>query len=415
VATLANIPTGTPAVGTILHTNIAAPSAPAAGKIAVYTNTTNNILSAMNSGGTVSNTVVADTGAANNFLTAISAGGVISKAQPSFTNLSGSLASTQTPAYTGDVTSSAGATVNTLINIPTGVTAAGAILFSNITAPASPAAGKIQVYTDTTNNILSAKNTAGTVSNTVVPATAGANQFATAISAAGVISFAQPSVSNLSSLPVTVAQGGTGQTTLTAHGLLVGEGTSGIAATATGTANQILLSGGAAADPTWNTTLPAAATPAYTGDVTSSAGATVNTLASIITAGGPTGNATTVPVITYDAKGRLTAVTTATIAAGTANVDPSPQRVVAVNAGSTTMTGWNLILDPAGALTTYTVVMPASPTNGQIAAIRSSQPISSLSFTAAGTTLVAAPNTLAAGSRLDAIYISAVTSWYFGL
>jgi hypothetical protein len=251
VATLANIPTGTPAVGTILHTNIAAPSAPAAGKIAVYTNTTNNILSAMNSGGTVSNTVVADTGAANNFLTAISAGGVISKAQPSFSNLSGSLASTQTPAYTGDVTSSAGATVNTL--------------------------------------------------------------------------------------------------------------------------------------------------------------------ASIITAGGPTGNATTVPVITYDAKGRLTAVTTATIAAGTANVDPSPQRVVAVNAGSTTMTGWNLILDPAGLLTTYAITMPASPSNGQIAVIRSSQPISGLSFTAPGTTLVAAPNTLAAGSRLEAIYISAVTSWYFGL
>jgi len=39
------------------------------------------------------------------------------------------------------------------------------------------------------------------------------------------------------------------------------------------------------------------------------------TLASIITAGGPTGSGTVVPVITYDAKGRLTAVTTATITA----------------------------------------------------------------------------------------------------
>jgi hypothetical protein len=37
------------------------------------------------------------------------------------------------------------------------------------------------------------------------------------------------------------------------------------------------------------------------------------TLASVITAGGPVGGASTVPVITYDAKGRLTAVTTATI------------------------------------------------------------------------------------------------------
>jgi hypothetical protein len=47
------------------------------------------------------------------------------------------------------------------------------------------------------------------------------------------------------------------------------------------------------------------------GDATIS-GSTL-TLASIITAGGPTGSATVVPVITYDAKGRLTAVSTASI------------------------------------------------------------------------------------------------------
>jgi hypothetical protein len=49
-----------------------------------------------------------------------------------------------------------------------------------------------------------------------------------------------------------------------------------------------------------------------TGDVTSSGNTT--TLASTISAGGPTGSTTVAPVITYDAKGRLTAVTTATIA-----------------------------------------------------------------------------------------------------
>jgi hypothetical protein len=230
-----------------------------------------------------------------------------------------------------------------------------------------------------------------------------------------VISFAQPSVSNLSGLPVTVAQGGTGQTTLTAHGILLGEGgVTGVAATAVGTTGQILI-GQSTADPIWATTLPAAATPAYTGDVTSGAGATVNTLASIITAGGPTGNTTTVPVITWDAKGRLTAVTTAAIAgAGTPNIDPSPQRVVATTGGSTTMTGWNLILDPAGALAAYTVTMPASPSNGQLAVIRSSQPISTFTIaTTGGATVAAAPNTLAAGSRLEAIYITAVTKWYF--
>lgn len=41
------------------------------------------------------------------------------------------------------------------------------------------------------------------------------------------------------------------------------------------------------------------------------------TLSSTISAGGPIGSSTTVPVITYNAEGRLTAVTTATISAGT--------------------------------------------------------------------------------------------------
>lgn len=48
--------------------------------------------------------------------------------------------------------------------------------------------------------------------------------------------------------------------TYTAHGVLVGEGTSSIVALATGTAGQLLTSGGASADPTWTTaTFPATA------------------------------------------------------------------------------------------------------------------------------------------------------------
>lgn len=45
-----------------------------------------------------------------------------------------------------------------------------------------------------------------------------------------------------------------------------------------------------------------------TGNVTGT-----GTLASVITAGGPTGSATVAPIVTYDAKGRLTAVSSATI------------------------------------------------------------------------------------------------------
>ncbi len=48
--------------------------------------------------------------------------------------------------------------------------------------------------------------------------------------------------------------------TYTAHGVLIGEGTSSIVATSAGTAGQLLTSGGASADPTWTTaTFPATA------------------------------------------------------------------------------------------------------------------------------------------------------------
>jgi len=43
-------------------------------------------------------------------------------------------------------------------------------------------------------------------------------------------------------------------TTFTAHGVLIGEGTSSIVATSAGTAGQVLVSGGASANPTWTTT-----------------------------------------------------------------------------------------------------------------------------------------------------------------
>lgn len=59
-------------------------------------------------------------------------------------------------------------------------------------------------------------------------------------------------------------------------------------------------------------TLAAARMPALTGDITAAVGTTATTLASVGTAG-TTGSASVVPVITTDAKGRVTAVTSATI------------------------------------------------------------------------------------------------------
>src|SRR5579859_737896 len=52
--------------------------------------------------------------------------------------------------------------------------------------------------------------------------------------------------------PQPVAEGGTGAITLTAHGVLLGEGTSAITPTAVGTNGQVLI-GASAADPGWVT------------------------------------------------------------------------------------------------------------------------------------------------------------------
>jgi hypothetical protein len=72
------------------------------------------------------------------------------------------------------------------------------ILATNIAAPATPAAGTTRIYVDSTTKTLSAKNDAGTVSNTVVASLAVANQFMTGISSSGVITRAQPAFSDLS-------------------------------------------------------------------------------------------------------------------------------------------------------------------------------------------------------------------------
>jgi trimeric autotransporter adhesin len=55
------------------------------------------------------------------------------------------------------------------------------------------------------------------------------------------------------STPVTVANGGTGATTLTAHGVLLGEGTGAVSSTVAGTAGQLLLGTGTSTDPIWVT------------------------------------------------------------------------------------------------------------------------------------------------------------------
>jgi hypothetical protein len=77
-----------------------------------------------------------------------------------------------------------------------------------------------------------------------------------------------------------------------------------------------------------------------TGDVTAGpgSGSQAATLASVITAGGPTGSASVVPVITYDAKGRLTTVTTATITPAAIGAPSGSGTSSGTNTGDQTIT-----------------------------------------------------------------------------
>jgi hypothetical protein len=69
---------------------------------------------------------------------------------------------------------------------------------------------------------------------------------------------ANSDITSLSGLTtaLSVAQGGTGRQTLTAHGVLLGEGTTAINQTTAGTSGQALISGGASADPAFGTLGP---------------------------------------------------------------------------------------------------------------------------------------------------------------
>lgn len=76
------------------------------------------------------------------------------------------------------------------------------------------------------------------------------------------------------STPVTVANGGTGATTLGDAGVLIGNGTGAIAVTSAGTSGQVLTSNGAGVDPTFQT----AAAPSLKGcRVTASAAQSIGT------------------------------------------------------------------------------------------------------------------------------------------
>lgn len=87
--------------------------------------------------------------------------------------------------------------------------------------------------------------------------------------------------------PVSVANGGTGATTLTNHGVLLGQTTSAIVATSAGSSGQVLTSNGASADPTFQAAT-GGSVPFITGTVFCTTGAWSGTIFGPITGSGGT-------------------------------------------------------------------------------------------------------------------------------
>lgn len=116
VTTLGNIPNGTTMAGSILATAIAAPSTPAAGKDSIWVDSTDKRLHDKNDAGVIGTTSVALTCSSSNWFRTMSSAGVYGCSQPAFSDLSGSIACSQMPAHTGDVTSSAGSCALTIAN-----------------------------------------------------------------------------------------------------------------------------------------------------------------------------------------------------------------------------------------------------------------------------------------------------------
>src|SRR5215471_1110655 len=82
VATLANIPNATPAAGSVLATAIAAPSTPAAGKGAIYVDSTSKNLAVKDDAGTVKHGVQSRPATASNWIRSIADDGSTTISQP---------------------------------------------------------------------------------------------------------------------------------------------------------------------------------------------------------------------------------------------------------------------------------------------------------------------------------------------
>lgn len=89
-------------------------------------------------------------------------------------------------------------------------------------------------------------------------------------------------------------------------------------------------------------------------------------------------------------------------------VAPTTGQTVTITAGTSAY-----IINPAGTLLALTVTMPASPTDGQLVWISSSQIITGLTLNAnSGQTILNVPTTLALGGFCGFMWINSLTKWF---
>ncbi len=104
------------------------------------------------------------------------------------------------PVLTGDVTSP-GDGVTTVVNLPDGVTQAGKLVVTEIAEPATPAAGQINIYADSTSLNFAAKNESGAVNHGVQTQAGATHKWIKSIADDGSSVIAQPDYSDLSGTP----------------------------------------------------------------------------------------------------------------------------------------------------------------------------------------------------------------------
>lgn len=168
--------------------------------------------------------------------------------------------------------------------------------------------------------------------------------------------------------PVTVPNGGTGATSLTAHGVLLGEGTSAVVATAVGATNSV-LQGSTGADPAFTTT-PTVATLNTTGALTVGNALTV-------TAGGAAVTGTTTINTTGAATTTIGTGGTGAVAIGNATGNTAvtgsltASTTLTATLGAITATNGNLVLGSAGNKLLVHATTAASDSIGTSAAMTS--------------------------------------------